>query len=462
MVCSHKLYKIWANLLTLRKIILPKFLTIVASGVLSVTAQNNPYIVDVGMIWTSEAEQTFGSEDSIKSFLKSEISKVNTVLDNSEVNVVMNLVYLAPTDLKAVSSGEELNLMINETRKNTVDTIKAFMALNGIDHINFTQTQFFGSYSGIGGYGFSGANLEEALFYPYIYTHEFGHGLGCKHERLNESGGLPDQFNYAYSFYDNGNKFRFTVMYHATGTTEVVPYFSNPNISIDGVPLGIMEGSVDEAGNPNSADNARFINETGGEQASNWNNTGLNMAIIPKYNPIPAGEVQEYTVKWANSSNQSFYNISIEVLGQNNQQIIAADNGGAIIGNTVIWEGLGDIGPGEVGNATYGKTLTFQDRIQASPSGVIARSGRIYIDGTPQFGGVTIYFTDIGIPQNNISRAAANYLTNSQIQRVTEINFKDFEHLKIYNLKGKQIHFDGAMAEKRFLNNIVVLPHYSK
>jgi hypothetical protein len=93
----------------------------------------------------------------------------------------------------------------------------------------------------------------------YIFVHEISHNLGCQHDRENaiDGEGKPNApvfpYAYGYRFMAQG-VLRRDVMAYAPG--EPVPFFSNPNISFAGAPMGIPEG----IGVTNAADNTRVIN----------------------------------------------------------------------------------------------------------------------------------------------------------------------------------------------------------
>ena len=77
-----------------------------------------------------------------------------------------------------------------------------------------------------------------------------GHNLGSDHDRENASNTGAFDYSYGYRFVANGTIYR-DVMAYDPGIR--IPYFSNPNITYLGVPIGIAAGS------PNSADAARTL-----------------------------------------------------------------------------------------------------------------------------------------------------------------------------------------------------------
>ncbi len=87
----------------------------------------------------------------------------------------------------------------------------------------------------------------------YTFAHEAGHNQGCGHDRDNGGCGFR---SYGFGWRFNGNdsvQYR-TVMAYAPGTR--IPYFSNPNVTYQGVATGVPIGQ------PNEAHNAMVIMES--------------------------------------------------------------------------------------------------------------------------------------------------------------------------------------------------------
>jgi len=84
-----------------------------------------------------------------------------------------------------------------------------------------------------------------------LAAHELGHNFGCKHDRQTEGQlGNSTGYKYGHCFMYNG-RYCGDVMSYAEGQ----PYYSNPDVSWEGNPMGIAEGQI------NAADNARWIRE---------------------------------------------------------------------------------------------------------------------------------------------------------------------------------------------------------
>jgi hypothetical protein len=83
-----------------------------------------------------------------------------------------------------------------------------------------------------------------------------GHNMGCAHDRPNAGGG-GGAFCYSFGHRTGGPQY-ITVMSYPPG--QEVPYFSNPNITLNSQPLGIADPPG--CSNATAADNSRSMNGT--------------------------------------------------------------------------------------------------------------------------------------------------------------------------------------------------------
>jgi hypothetical protein len=107
-----------------------------------------------------------------------------------------------------------------------------------------------------------GATFEEYAFSVVWRTcavdnltaaHELGHNMGGRHDRFNQP--APGAFEYSHGYRNPSIQDRWrTVMAVLFG--ERLPYFSNPEISYNGAPMGVPEGD------PESADMRKSLNNT--------------------------------------------------------------------------------------------------------------------------------------------------------------------------------------------------------
>ncbi|MDX2185777.1 MAG: M12 family metallo-peptidase [Opitutaceae bacterium] len=87
----------------------------------------------------------------------------------------------------------------------------------------------------------------------YTLTHELGHNFGCNHDRQTSAAADGDgKHSYGFRYTNARGEDTGTVMSYASN---IVPYFSNPNILLDGVALGIAVGQ------PRAAHNAKVVTD---------------------------------------------------------------------------------------------------------------------------------------------------------------------------------------------------------
>lgn len=91
-------------------------------------------------------------------------------------------------------------------------------------------------------------------------AHELAHNLDCNHDR--QTLGVSDSesgYNYGYRWNDPVNGDSGTIMSYAGFR---IAYFSNPDLTVDGVTIGVA------AGQPGAADNARVLRENAADMAA--------------------------------------------------------------------------------------------------------------------------------------------------------------------------------------------------
>jgi len=91
-------------------------------------------------------------------------------------------------------------------------------------------------------------------------AHELAHNLDCNHDR--QTLGVSDSesgYNYGYRWNDQAHGDSGTIMSYAGYR---IPYYSNPDLTVDGVTIGVA------AGQPGAADNARVLRENAADMAA--------------------------------------------------------------------------------------------------------------------------------------------------------------------------------------------------
>ncbi|RPI67845.1 MAG: hypothetical protein EHM38_09260 [Geobacteraceae bacterium] len=149
-----------------------------------------------------------------------------------------------------------------------------------------------------------GSNSAYSSCSELTFVHELGHNLGCQHDRANAS--VPGRFSYSYGFQDPDEAFRTVMAYDCAGGCPRIHYFSNPDLTYQGKPVGISEND------PNySANNAMTINATRVAMA------GYRAAVTPTIQVLSPNGTESwirdntYPITWTMSNLSS--NVTIEL-----------------------------------------------------------------------------------------------------------------------------------------------------
>jgi PKD repeat protein len=103
----------------------------------------------------------------------------------------------------------------------------------------------------------------------YSFGHEMGHNMGAQHDWYVTPGDPPGSFNHGYV--NTTARWR-TVMAYNNQCSDAgfnctrIQYWSNPNLTYGGAPLGVPQGSSNAADNHASLNNSAYV-------VSNWRNS---------------------------------------------------------------------------------------------------------------------------------------------------------------------------------------------
>ncbi|RXD92175.1 M12 family metallo-peptidase, partial [Xanthomonas perforans] len=111
------------------------------------------------------------------------------------------------------------------------------------------------SYCGLAsGIGSNAASAFASVYWDcatgyYSFAHEIGHLQSARHDATNDPSTSPYAYGHGYRY---GNSWRTIMAYDCTSGCPRLNYWSNPNISYNGVPMG----------NASTADNQRVLVNT--------------------------------------------------------------------------------------------------------------------------------------------------------------------------------------------------------
>ena len=231
-----------------------------AEAVEASTAADDGSVIDVLIVYTTNARISLGGVTQAEAFALEAVSTTNTAYINSDIHTRLRLVgtlevaYAETGDLTGALRWAADDATINATRNSKRADMVAFIVERG----SGCGVGWLMSRSSVG-QGFSpraySATVLRCAVGNLTFAHELGHNQGCHHNP--ENGGSPEDLSFPYAFghYVDGS-FR-TIMSYSDPCTPPnfcprIPYFSNPSVNFQGVPTGVAD----------QRDNRRVINNT--------------------------------------------------------------------------------------------------------------------------------------------------------------------------------------------------------
>ena len=233
--------------------------------------KNDPTIRDtvtLMVVYTpSAAAWSRENETDINNTIGLLMGKSQLVLDNSNTLITLKLVYTAQVNYSELNNDNDL-YNLTEFGDGMMEDVHSWrdaycadvvVLLENIEFVGGVGWQL-NSNLGLPNYAFSLSRVQQASS-SYTTIHEIAHNMGCYHHKSQDVQPGPGLFSYSAGWRWTGTS---DVKYCSVMTYEdgkyfadeinaiSVPYFSNPDIQYQGVPIG---DAVD-------ADNARTLRET--------------------------------------------------------------------------------------------------------------------------------------------------------------------------------------------------------
>lgn len=230
--------------------------------------------IDVMVVYTESAVTAVGGTTAMQSLVATAISETNQGYSNSGVTQRINLVHQAQVSYDESSGFSAALDAVTTNGDGQMDEVHTWRDTYNADMVSLwiNNSQYCGlawlmtsTSTDFSAYAFSVVAYNCATGY-YSFAHEMGHNQGCAHERENASSAV---FDYSYGYkHASSPLFRTIMSYACTGVTcPRVNYWSNPNVSYNGEPMGIDVGSSQAAYNALSLNNTNTI-------AANWRDSG--------------------------------------------------------------------------------------------------------------------------------------------------------------------------------------------
>ena len=180
--------------------------------------------IDLMVAYTPSALRAAGSVAALEASIQGAVADTETSFKNSRIGHHVRLVAIVPVNQDETTSFDQSLTALTSKSDGKWDEIHQLRAKHGADQVTLVVGSSSGSIAGVGWIGGGEAQAFTVVLFQsirqYTFAHELGHNLG-----LNHSDGLESA----------AGRFR-TIM--AYGTQKRIPYFSNPEITYNGVPTG--------------------------------------------------------------------------------------------------------------------------------------------------------------------------------------------------------------------------------
>lgn len=207
---------------------------------------------DLLVAYTPQARAAAGGSDAIQAVVELAIALTNLALRNSQTITQFQLVYSYETPSNEASNLlTDLTRLVNRT-DGYYDEVHAYRDAYHADYVSLL-TAADPTYCGMGYLQSTpdNANFESAAFNTVrqacaagdlTLSHELGHNMGLRHDWYMDAGVTP--YPYAHGHANRAGLWRTSMAYKdwctVVGLTCVrLPYYSNPDVSYDGAPMGV-------------------------------------------------------------------------------------------------------------------------------------------------------------------------------------------------------------------------------
>ena len=282
--------------------------------------------IDLVVGYGRQAAVNAGGVAAIEARILAAVDQVNLAFFNSELPLQAFLAGTIqdpdyefpgriPSGSNATLSGNDELGDLNNPRNGRLDAVTDLRSRLGADHATFIVRSNEGGAAGVaflnGDSGIVALNSLTAS--AATFTHELGHSLGCRHAWGDDSGsGNLNRSSYGWRFITASGRQRRTVM--ASNRSPFItrlPYFSNPNLQVDGANTGAVRGfngtgdpTVDQdlvEGGGNGTFGAGY---DGSNRNLGANNAGQITAAMTRFSnrrvrtePFPQGTIEVFQVE---------------------------------------------------------------------------------------------------------------------------------------------------------------------
>jgi peptidyl-Asp metalloendopeptidase len=262
-------------------------------------------IIDVLVVYTPNARQNAGGDAGMQTRILNAVTAVNQAYLNSGIDIRLNLVHTALTDYVETNALSTSRARLLDTTDGYMDEVHILRNQYGADLVVLVSTDTDAcSVSAVMNRlstGFAASALavvRDGCLSTGSLAHAVGHMQGNAHnpESSAVAGVHPDAYGYRVC-----GKFR-DIMSYACNNEPRISYFSNPDITYDGLATGL----------PGSNDTARSMNATAATVANFRSSLTVTMIPNPPGNLTATASVATDSVNltWTdNAINESGYRV---------------------------------------------------------------------------------------------------------------------------------------------------------
>lgn len=214
-------------------------------------SSGSPATIRVLVVATNKAVTAYGG--NMQSLVQLAVAEANQGYINSNVGITLQLARYETTSYTETGNFTTDLQRFRVTNDGYMDSIhtsrNTYTADVGV--IVLDNSSYCGLASGIGSNAasaFASVYWDCATGY-YSFAHEIGHLQSARHDATNDPSTSPYAYGHGYRY---GNSWRTIMAYDCTSGCPRLNYWSNPNISYNGVPMG----------NASTADNQRVLVNT--------------------------------------------------------------------------------------------------------------------------------------------------------------------------------------------------------
>lgn len=310
-------------------------------------AATQPTTIDVIVLYTTEAKNANGLS-WINTRISLALAYMNHAFNRSGINARMRLVRKAETTWHIDSGNDSTELSWLKTDSTTASLRNTY----GADLVSL----LFNYTSGFPGRAECNQCTDGWSVFSgneHTFAHELGHNFGCSHDRGQGTVCAFYSYSYGYSFNPPGdpNNTYGTIMSYVGSAIE---NYSSPLVYFLGAPTGLPEGHVNQQGQPDSADNARTINQrvltfaacrssaitTLDSPALVNNDTQFTFQIVGPNSGTYTVEFTTDYLSWSFLGNYVLSSGSVQVtdnIGSASQRFYRAKLGTAYLGTQIGW-----------------------------------------------------------------------------------------------------------------------------